>query len=105
MSGEAEALAQRFHEAYERLAPLFGYETRRNSAKPWAEVPENNRKLMEAVCAEILPTIQRTERQEVWEEVLRQFPALLRTKYTTQHARIVHFMAWCRAHAAKEVEK
>lgn len=49
----AETLAQRFHEAYERLAPSFGYETRTASAKPWAEVPENNRRLMTAVCAEI----------------------------------------------------
>lgn len=49
----AEQLAQRFHEAYERLAPDFGYKTREASAKPWAEVPENNRALMTAVCAEV----------------------------------------------------
>lgn len=51
---EAENLARRFHETYERLAPQFGYETRRESAKPWEEVPEQNRNLMIAVCAEIL---------------------------------------------------
>jgi aryl-alcohol dehydrogenase-like predicted oxidoreductase len=51
---EASELAQRFHETYERLAPSFGYSTREASAKPWAEVPENNRQLMTAVCAEIL---------------------------------------------------
>ena len=50
----AEQLAQRFHETYERLAPDFGYKTREASAKPWAEVPENNRNLMVAVCKEIL---------------------------------------------------
>lgn len=50
----AEALAQRFHETYERLAPSFGYETREASAKPWADVPQQNRLLMIAVCAEIL---------------------------------------------------
>lgn len=50
----AEQLAQQFHEAYERLAPSFGYETREASAKPWAEVPENNRNLMIAVCQELL---------------------------------------------------
>ena len=50
----AEQLAKDFHETYERLAPKFGYETRKDSAKPWNEVPENNRKLMTAVCAEIL---------------------------------------------------
>lgn len=50
----AEALAQRFHETYERLAPSFGYRTREASAKPWAEVPEDNRLLMIAVCQELL---------------------------------------------------
>ena len=50
----AEELAKRFHETYERLAPDFGYKTREASAKPWAEVPENNRNLMIAVCEEIL---------------------------------------------------
>lgn len=49
-----EDLAQRFHEAYERLAPDFGYATREASAKPWAQVPEQNRSLMIAVCAELL---------------------------------------------------
>lgn len=50
-ASSANTLAQRFHETYERLAPSFGYETRRASAKPWAEVPEQNRNLMIAVCA------------------------------------------------------
>ncbi len=53
---DAEVLAQSFHETYERLAPLFGYETRKDSAVPWAEVPERNRGLMVAVCAELLET-------------------------------------------------
>lgn len=52
-----EELAKKFHEAYERLAPGFGYETRKESAKPWADVPENNRKLMTAVCAEVLSAL------------------------------------------------
>lgn len=55
-----EQLAQRFHEVYERLAPNFGYKTREASAKPWAEVPENNRKLMTAVCAEMLEALRGT---------------------------------------------
>lgn len=48
----ALALAIRFHEIYERLAPSFGYETR-----PDTKVfdPESkNGKLMVAVCAEII---------------------------------------------------
>lgn len=50
----AEVLAQRFHEAYERLAPHFSYQTRAESAVPWNEVPDANRQLMVAVCEEIL---------------------------------------------------
>ena len=48
-----DALAQLFHETYERLAPEYGYETRKESAKPWADVPENNKRLMIAVCEEV----------------------------------------------------
>ncbi|MGW4129483.1 hypothetical protein [Amycolatopsis japonica] len=51
---QAEALARQFHEAYERLAPSFGYKTREASAVPWDQVPEQNRALMVAVAAEIL---------------------------------------------------
>lgn len=50
----AEQLAQLFHESYEELAPGFGYETRRASAVPWAEVPEPNRSLMVAVAGRVL---------------------------------------------------
>jgi len=50
----AERLAQRFHETYEHLAPAFGYKTREDSAKPWAEVPEQNKALMVAVCAVLI---------------------------------------------------
>lgn len=50
----AEKLAQAFHDAYEELAPSFGYETREDSRKPWSEVPEANRALMVAVAHHIL---------------------------------------------------
>jgi hypothetical protein len=49
-----ERLARAFHEAYEGLAPSFGYETREDSAKPWDQVPEQNRSLMIAVCAKLI---------------------------------------------------
>lgn len=48
-----DAIAARFHEAYERLAPEFGYDTRPESAGPWEDVPEPNRRLMRAVVADI----------------------------------------------------
>jgi hypothetical protein len=47
-------LARRFHTVYESLAPKFGYETRKESAKPWSQVPEKNQNLMIAVCAQII---------------------------------------------------
>lgn len=49
----AEHYAKKFHETYERLAPGFGYETREASRVPWEQVPENNKRLMIAVCAEM----------------------------------------------------
>lgn len=60
-----DELAQRFHEAYERLAPSFGYETRRESAVPWAQVPENNRRLMTATVLEaVRPLMDRIREME-----------------------------------------
>lgn len=50
----AEQLAEKFHETYERLAPSYGYKTREESAKPWADVPEKNKQLMIAVCQELI---------------------------------------------------
>jgi hypothetical protein len=48
----ARAEAERFHEAYERLAPSFGYATREDTR---AFDPESaNGKLMIAVCSEML---------------------------------------------------
>jgi hypothetical protein len=62
---DAETLARRFHETYERLAPDFGYETRPESAKPWDQVPENNRALMIAVCESILTELPRPRRRQL----------------------------------------
>lgn len=50
---DVDTLARQFHEAYERLAPSFGYETRTESAVPWEQVPEQNRALMRAVVEEL----------------------------------------------------
>lgn len=51
-----EVLAQLFHETYERLAPAYGYETRRETAVTWSEIPEDhpNKRLMVAVAAHVL---------------------------------------------------
>lgn len=50
---QAAVLAKRFHEAYESLAPEFGYKTREASAVPWEDVPEPNRQLMMAVMKKL----------------------------------------------------
>jgi len=50
----AEYIARRFHEAYERLAPLYGYETRIETRVPWADVPQANKSLMIAVVQMLL---------------------------------------------------
>lgn len=51
-----ERLAEFFHENYESLAMKFNYKTRDESNVPWAEVPENNKKLMMAVCDMVIKT-------------------------------------------------
>jgi len=62
MSKQAEDLARLFHETYERLAPQFGYATKKETAVPWDSIPADNanKKLMVAVCEEILHTIKLT---------------------------------------------
>lgn len=51
---DAESVAKLFHEAYERLAPAFGYDTREATRTSWEHVPEHNKRLMIAVTAEVL---------------------------------------------------
>lgn len=51
---QSERIARAFHEAYEHMAPLFGYETRSDSALPWEQVPAKNRALMVATVAYLL---------------------------------------------------
>lgn len=54
MSSRDEFVAREFHDAYERLAPTFGYETREASRVAWARVPKDNRRLMIAVVDELV---------------------------------------------------
>ena len=55
----AEALAQRFHEHYETLAPAHGYRTREASAVAWADVPEVNKGLMVVTAHAVLEDMRR----------------------------------------------
>ena len=59
--------ARCFHAHYERLAPDFGYATRPDSAKPWADVPERNRRLMVATVGHVLRDLNDAER--LWRDV------------------------------------
>ena len=58
MTMDAETLARYFHETYERLAPAYGYTTRQATAVPWEQIPELNKRLMIAVCEEILALLR-----------------------------------------------
>jgi hypothetical protein len=49
-----ELLARTFHEAYEELAPSFGYQTRKDSRQPWERVPEDNKRLMVATAEAVI---------------------------------------------------
>ncbi len=51
---QAENLARFFHTTYEELAPQFNYSTRKASAVPWQDVPENNKQLMIAVAEQVI---------------------------------------------------
>lgn len=51
---KSESIAKAFHNTYERLAPSFGYSTRKSSAVPWEEVPDNNKALMIATVREVM---------------------------------------------------
>lgn len=56
-----DEMAEEFHRTYERLAPAYGYEIRKESAVPWKDVPAGNRGLMMATCAEVLAWILRRD--------------------------------------------
>lgn len=60
---DAVALAKLFHEAYERLAPLFGYETRPDTKAFDPSTP--NGKLMIAVCGELLAKLEPSSRLDM----------------------------------------
>lgn len=50
----AEHIAQRFHDAYELLAPEYGWKPQAESSVAWEDVPAPNRNLMIATVTELL---------------------------------------------------
>ncbi len=51
---EGEQIAREFHKAYEALAPMFAYATRKASQKPWEQVAKANKRLMIATVNHLL---------------------------------------------------
>lgn len=78
----SEELARKFHETYERLAPDFGYKTRKASAKPWGDVPKDNKQLMIAVCKEILQPYSVYKLELVQPSKEGEFVKEMREKYS-----------------------
>jgi hypothetical protein len=59
---DAELIARRFHDTYERLAPSFGYETRADTKAFDPTSP--NGKLMTAVCGEVAAEVEAAARAD-----------------------------------------
>lgn len=53
-----EQLAVLFHNTYERLAPAFGWRTKKGCNVPFERLPERNRALMIATCQTVLNALQ-----------------------------------------------
>lgn len=66
-------IAKRFHEAYERLAPSFGYETRTETRAFDPTTP--NGRLMIAVCGEIGDQIEKMAFDAGFKAGLREAPS------------------------------
>jgi hypothetical protein len=98
---KAEETARRFHEAYERLAPSFGYETRTESRAPWEQVPAHNRALMKAVCAEVLRALL-DEREALKAENARLEGELARTGVWAHRAEEARAKQWDRLTAERD---
>lgn len=47
-------IARRFHELYEELAPVYGWQTQERSRVPWEQVPTANRRLMVKVVQRLI---------------------------------------------------
>ena len=76
----AEPIARAFHDAYEHLAPVYGYKTREESAVPWDDVPQANRDLMIATVRRLLDdrVIHTSGRADALQEQLDELRGALR---------------------------
>ena len=51
-------LAVLFHSTYERLAPAFGWRTKKGCNVPFEQLPQRNQALMNATCQTVLSALQ-----------------------------------------------
>ena len=51
-------LAVLFHSTYERLAPAFGWRTKKGCNVPFEQLPQRNKALMLATCQTVLNALQ-----------------------------------------------
>ncbi len=88
---EAERIAAAFHEAYERLAPSHGYETRRESAVPFDELPGPQHDLMVDTVHDLIVAgaLARTAERDQALAALREHRTLLEeaVPYMENHPR------------------
>lgn len=73
-----EKAARKLHDTYEKIAPDYGYTTRRESRVFDPESP--NGRLMLAVCAKVVPAIEARARREALKAAAEQFPDWLNPK-------------------------
>ncbi len=79
-----EALARRFHEIYERRAPEFGYETRKETRAFDPTTP--NGRLMIAVCTEITDTQPKPTGEWTHEKLQGLLQISNEDRYVADHA-------------------
>jgi hypothetical protein len=85
-----------FHETYERLAPKFGYETRKEYRD--FDSSSNNGQLMIAVCSEVIPAAQAAMRPEIDEVVQGRRNAIaLNLRYASDIAELNRKLTDCQA--------
>lgn len=88
-SEQAKALAEKFHNTYERLAPDFGYETREDTKQFDPESP--NGRLMIAVCKEVIDADDWARAHTLQAENDRLNRALMMAEIEMQELREDHF--------------
>ena len=99
----AHDLAKEFHETYEQLAPQYGYKTRSESAVPWEDVPENNRRLMAAVMSHVmLPKLARHHRVSRLPRTVREW---LRGKPKQREQISEETLGWLHEIGRKEAQR